>query len=87
MIVEEARDDDEVNFGTFLANYFHAVVIFDVGASRSFVSPTFNALFVIPRCPLSPMLDNKVLIGRSILVGENSMGARSLSLVAPFRLL
>ncbi|KAL4564371.1 hypothetical protein LXL04_028432 [Taraxacum kok-saghyz] len=43
MTVDEARRSDEVIFGTFLINSIRASVLFDPGASRSFVSLSFCA--------------------------------------------
>ena len=41
MLAEEAICNDEVILGTFLVNDLPTMVLFDVGANRSFVSPTF----------------------------------------------
>lgn len=87
MTTSEAIRDDEVILGTFTVNDFPTVVLFDVGASRSFVYPKFCAQFVIPHSPWSHMLDIEVVVGSYVLVRENLMGARSLSLVTPFLLL
>ena len=87
MTTKEARYDDEVILGTFLVIDFLAMVLYDAGASRSLGSPTFCAQFVIPHSPWSHMLDIEVVVGSYVLVRENLMGARSLSLVTPFLLL
>lgn len=71
---DEAIRDNEVILITFLVNDFPATVLFDIGASRSFLSPTFCAQFVIPRSLLSPMLEIDVVVGNSILVREKFYG-------------
>lgn len=75
MTTSEAIRDDEVILGTFMVNDFPTVVLFDVGASRSFVYPKFCAQFVIPHSPLSSMLDIKVAVVSSILVKEKFDGS------------
>lgn len=48
------------------------MVLYDASARKSFVSPTFYALFVLPRSPLSSFLDKEVMVGDSVLVQEKT---------------
>lgn len=48
MTAKVARRDDEVILGTFLVNGCPAMILFDAGASKSFVSPIFCAQYVFP---------------------------------------
>ena len=57
-----------------MVNYFLSMVLFDHGASRLLVSPTFYAQFVIPRSPLSPMSSIEVVVGSYVLVWEKYYG-------------
>lgn len=84
MTAEDAKSDDEVILGTVLVIDFPVIVLFDAGASISFVSRMFCAQFVIPRNPLRPMLYIEVAVGTYVQVQENMMGIRSSSLVTPF---
>lgn len=70
MTAVEARDSDEVIFGTFLINSLPASVLFDSGASCSFVSTTFYAQFVNPRCALDKILVVEVATGEHTTICE-----------------
>ncbi|HEY5235573.1 MAG TPA: hypothetical protein VIJ14_05305, partial [Rhabdochlamydiaceae bacterium] len=70
MVADDARRDDEVILGTFLVNALPAYVLFDSGASRSFVSANFCAKFSMPRSLLEPVLEVEVAVGKPITVRE-----------------
>jgi hypothetical protein len=46
--VEDAQQALDVAFGMFLANSNHAIVLFDSGASHSFISSRFVAIHNLP---------------------------------------
>lgn len=46
-MVEEAKEEPDVVVGTFLVNYMPDLVLFDSGASHSFVSLKFSKGFSI----------------------------------------
>ncbi|GJU62849.1 uncharacterized protein Tco_1244684 [Tanacetum coccineum] len=70
MTTEEARQSDELIFGTFLINSMPAKVLFDSGASRSIVSSAFCTKFVIPQKPLEHALEIDVAVRKPIIVLE-----------------
>ncbi|XP_052620961.1 uncharacterized protein LOC111893627 [Lactuca sativa] len=74
MTAAEARQHDEVIFGTFLVNSIPATVLFDGGASRSFVSLPFCAHIDIPRTPLETELEVEVATGQLVAVREKYDG-------------
>jgi hypothetical protein len=55
-IVEEAQEAPDVVIGTFFINDTSAVVLFDSGASHSFLSTAYvekhNLLIALPRCQM-----------------------------------
>ncbi|XP_023762365.1 uncharacterized protein LOC111910778 [Lactuca sativa] len=70
MTAAEARQHDEVIFGTFLVNYVPATILFDGGTSRSFVSLPFCVHFDIPRNPLESALEVKVATCQLVTVRD-----------------
>ena len=70
MTVDEARRSDEVIFGTFLINSIPASVLFDPGASRSFVSLSFCARLNLPTSPLDYAIEVVVPIGDPVTIRE-----------------
>ena len=43
--MEEIPSDEVITTGIFLVNHYHVVVLFDSGASHSFMSPTFASKY------------------------------------------
>lgn len=52
MTIEEAKDKLDVVLGTFTLNSLHVYVVFDSGATFSFVSSQFSEKIKIPLIPL-----------------------------------
>jgi hypothetical protein len=49
-------EDDDVVYGMFLNNSIHASILFDSGASHSFITESFVEKHNIPKYPLKKML-------------------------------
>jgi hypothetical protein len=49
---ETAQKAQDVVFGMFLVNSAHALVLFDSGASHSFISTEYVAKYSIPLCTM-----------------------------------
>ena len=59
MVAETAQEAQDVVFGMFLVNSAPASVLFDSGASHSFISAEYIAKYSIPLCTMrSSMLVN-----------------------------
>ena len=48
MTTEEAQEATDVVYGMFLANSHPAIILFDSGASHSFISASFVAKYSLP---------------------------------------
>ncbi|KAI3757372.1 hypothetical protein L6452_04909 [Arctium lappa] len=70
MTAEEARASADVVSGTFLINSVPARILFDTGASFSFVSKLFRQKIAMPTTSLEDALVVKIADGRQVLIRE-----------------
>lgn len=68
MTVEEARAAPNVVASTFMVNYVLALVFFDAGVIRSFVSTYFCRGFSIACKALDPVLKVSIVDDRTVLL-------------------
>ncbi|XP_024964017.1 uncharacterized protein LOC112504315 [Cynara cardunculus var. scolymus] len=74
MGAEEARQDPNVVTGMFLLNNLYALVIFDSGADRSFVSLEFRPLINLKSSKLKDAYTIEFANGQEIKVGDVILG-------------
>ncbi|GJR33540.1 reverse transcriptase domain-containing protein [Tanacetum coccineum] len=67
----DASPDSNVIMGTFLLNNHYAIILFDTGADRSFVSNTFSALINITPTTLENHYDVELADGK--IIGVNTI--------------
>ncbi|GJY42663.1 putative reverse transcriptase domain-containing protein [Tanacetum coccineum] len=67
----DASPDSNVITGTFLLNNRYAIILFDTGADRSFVSNTFSALINITPTTLENHYDVELVDGK--IIGVNTI--------------
>ncbi|GJU65821.1 putative reverse transcriptase domain-containing protein [Tanacetum coccineum] len=67
----DASPDSNVITGTFLLNNCYAIILFDTGADRSFVSNTFSALIKITPTTLESHYDVELADGK--IIGVNTI--------------
>ncbi|GJX49626.1 putative reverse transcriptase domain-containing protein [Tanacetum coccineum] len=67
----DASPDTNVITGTFLLNNHYAIILFDTGADRSFVSNTFSALINITPTTLESHYDVELADGK--IIGVNTI--------------
>ncbi|KAI3678392.1 hypothetical protein L6452_37682 [Arctium lappa] len=70
MTAEEARASADVVSGTFLINSIPARILFDTGASFSFVSELFRQKIVMPTTSLEDALVVEIADGSQVLIHE-----------------
>ncbi|KAI3684129.1 hypothetical protein L6452_33348 [Arctium lappa] len=70
MTAEEARASADVVSGTFLINFVPARILFDTGASFSFVSELFRQKIAMPTTSLEDALVVEIADGSQVLIHE-----------------
>lgn len=76
MTIEEARDKPDVVLGTFTLNSLPIRVVFDLGATFSFVSSQFVEKLNIPLAPLYKNITVDMINGSWILVKDQYLDCR-----------
>ncbi|XP_076905283.1 uncharacterized protein LOC143561002 [Bidens hawaiensis] len=71
---EEARQAPDMVTGTFLLNDFYASVLFDTGATKSFISMTFRPMIGLDSCKLNDGYTVELAYGKILKVGEMIQG-------------
>ncbi|GJR49368.1 putative reverse transcriptase domain-containing protein [Tanacetum coccineum] len=82
----DASPDSNVITGTFLLNNRYAIILFDTGADRSFVSTTFSALINITPTTLESHYDVELADGKIIGVNTIILGCTLNFMNHPFNI-
>ncbi|XP_071740205.1 uncharacterized protein [Rutidosis leptorrhynchoides] len=70
MTIEEATKSHDVVSGTFILNSIPVHVMFDYGASKSFVSLSLCGKLNVPPCKLSRLLEVEIVDDKLVLVND-----------------